>query len=97
MLDVIGAGATATAKEDWNQIWRKSKEAEENERQVNSIHSDGLSRPPIETSRHSEFAASWRHQTAELIKRSALRNWRDPTYLLAKLLLNVFAGCVKLF
>lgn len=92
MLDAIGAGATATSDRDWYDIWQHSKESAEVQRTVDQIHEDGVNRPPVETSRHSAFAASWGQQTMELIKRSSLRNWRDPTYLFAKLILNIVGG-----
>jgi len=61
-------------------------------REVEEMRNTGLSRPAVATTRHSEFAASWGYQTVELIKRSAQRHWRDPTYLIAKLALNIIGG-----
>lgn len=92
MLDVIGAGATATTEQDWHDLWARSGEAKETQRELDAIQSDGLNRPPVERSLHSEFAASWGHQTVELMKRNAQRHWRDPTYLMAKLILNIAGG-----
>ena len=97
MLDVIGAGATATSKTDWHNVWQHSKEAAQVQREVDDIYNDGLRRPPVETTLHSEFATSWGFQTVELMKRSAQRHWRDPTYLVAKLVLNVVGGYVLIF
>ncbi|KZP03575.1 P-loop containing nucleoside triphosphate hydrolase protein [Athelia psychrophila] len=92
MLDVIGAGATATSAQDWHNVWVRSKECSELERQVDQIHQDGINRPAVETARHSEFASSWMTQTIALCDRSAKRHWRDLTYLLAKLVLNIVGG-----
>ena len=92
MLDVIGAGATAKSEQNWYDIWQQSKEAAELQREIDEIRADGLNRPPVETTRHSEFAASWGNQAVELMRRSAQRHWRDPTYLLAKLVLNIVGG-----
>ena len=92
MLDVIGAGATATSEQNWYDVWQNSKEAAEIQRQVDQIHNDGHNRPPVQMSQHSEFASSWGYQTIELVRRSAQRHWRDPTYLLAKLNLNIVGG-----
>lgn len=94
MLDVIGAGATASSAQDWYDIWQHSKESAELQRQVDAIHTDGVNRPPVETSLHSEYATPWIYQTIQLTKRSAQRHWRDPTYLMAKLVLNISGGCV---
>jgi ATP-binding cassette subfamily G (WHITE) protein 2 (SNQ2) len=92
MLDVIGAGATAVSAQNWFEIWQRSEEWAEVQREVDAIHEGGNNRPPVATSQHSEFATSWGYQTAELIRRSAQRHWRDPTYLFAKLILNVMGG-----
>jgi ATP-binding cassette subfamily G (WHITE) protein 2 (SNQ2) len=92
MLDVIGAGATASSEIDWHKVWQQSKESAELQREVDEIHDDGRNRPVVATTQHSEFAASWGYQATELMKRSAQRHWRDPTYLVAKLVLNILGG-----
>jgi len=92
MLDVIGAGATATSKHDWRQIWTNSDEARQLQQELDTIHSEGRNRPPVETIFHSEFTTPWVYQVAELWKRSAVSHWRDPSYLFAKLALNTFGG-----
>jgi ATP-binding cassette subfamily G (WHITE) protein 2 (SNQ2) len=38
---------------------------------------------------HSEFATPWMYQLGVLLRRNAEEYWRSPTYLLAKLLLNI--------
>ncbi|KAF6764440.1 ABC-2 type transporter-domain-containing protein [Ephemerocybe angulata] len=92
MLDVIGAGATATAKQDWKSIWQNSNECHETRERIDAIHAEGRARPPVETELHSEFATSWLFQVKELFAREAQAYWRDPTYLMAKLVLNGVSG-----
>ncbi|OAX36454.1 pleiotropic drug resistance ABC transporter [Rhizopogon vinicolor AM-OR11-026] len=92
MLDTIGAGATATTSTDWHSIWMKSQEAVELQEQIERIHSDGRARPTVVTERHSEFATSWIHQAVTLTKRNFQAYWRNPTYLIAKMLLNIVGG-----
>lgn len=92
MLDVIGAGATAASKQDWHEIWCGSKEAIRLQQEIDTIHSEGRNRPSVEATLHSQFATSWFYQMALLLKRDAEAHWRDPTYLLAKLALNVVGG-----
>jgi ATP-binding cassette subfamily G (WHITE) protein 2 (SNQ2) len=92
MLDTIGAGATATASVDWHDIWKRSPEAVELQTQIERIHAEGRARPLTETERHSEFATSWIHQAVILTKRNFLAYWRNPTYLMAKIILNVAGG-----
>ncbi|KAG5644208.1 hypothetical protein DXG03_008871 [Asterophora parasitica] len=92
MLDVIGAGATATSNQDWHAIWKKSPEAIETQERLDAIHNEGRSRPPVEATLQSEFATSWGNQFKELWLRNSRAHWRDPTYLIAKLALNIFGG-----
>ena len=53
---------------------------------------DGRKRHAVDTEQHSEFSTSWVYQVKTLWEREAIRHWRDPTYLLAKLALNVVAA-----
>lgn len=92
MLDVIGAGATATSAQDWYQIWLKSPEAIQVQQEIEAIHAEGRSRPPVEATLHREFATRWMYQMGLLLKRNAQAYWRDPTYLMAKLVLNALGG-----
>ncbi|KAG2028441.1 ABC-2 type transporter-domain-containing protein, partial [Suillus americanus] len=92
MLDTIGAGATATTSVDWHDIWKRSPEAAELQAQIERIHAEGRARPSVETERHSEFATSWIHQAVALTERNFLAYWRNPTYLLAKIILNIAGG-----
>ncbi|KDR70391.1 hypothetical protein GALMADRAFT_254847 [Galerina marginata CBS 339.88] len=92
MLDVIGAGATATSQQDWYEIWKTSPEAKQVQEEIEAIHTEGRSRPAVQTELRSEFATSWSYQLWELLKRDAEAHWRDPTYLMAKLILNAVGG-----
>lgn len=92
MLDTIGAGATADTSVDWHDIWKRSPEAVELQAQIERIHAEGRARPSVETERHSEFATSWMHQMVELTRRNFLAYWRNPTYLIAKIILNIAGG-----
>ncbi|KAF5379148.1 hypothetical protein D9615_006042 [Tricholomella constricta] len=92
MLDVIGAGATATSAINWHDVWSSSEESKRLQREVDDIHTKGRNRPPVEATLHSEFATSWLNQTALLFRRNLEAYWRDPTYLMAKLVLNVVGG-----
>ncbi|CAA7262034.1 unnamed protein product [Cyclocybe aegerita] len=92
MLDVIGAGATATSEQDWYAIWKSSPEAKAGLEEIEAIHAEGRNRPAVEATFHSEFATSWVYQAWELFKRDAEAHWRDPTYLIAKLVLSGVGG-----
>lgn len=92
MLDVIGAGATATSTIDWHDVWNKSREAADFNVLLDGIHADGRKRPPVLATQRSEFATSWTYQLWELTVRSNFAYWRNPTYIFSKLLLNISAG-----
>lgn len=92
MLDVIGAGATASSSIDWYNVWRNSKESTQTQSEIEDIHSEGRKKPPVQATRKSEFASSWVYQAVTLTQRAFSSYWRDPTYLIAKLILNIFAG-----
>ncbi|OBZ76087.1 Brefeldin A resistance protein [Grifola frondosa] len=49
-------------------------------------------RPAVKATLHGEFATSWWYQLVALVHRDAQAHWRDPTYLMAKLALNIAAG-----
>ena len=92
ILDVIGAGATATTETDWHNVWKNSPEARVVDEELEALLQDGRKRHAVDTEQHSEFSTSWAYQLKTLWEREVIRHWRDPTYLLAKLALNVVAG-----
>ncbi|TRM62061.1 ABC-2 type transporter-domain-containing protein [Schizophyllum amplum] len=92
MLDVIGAGATATAEQNWYDVWSRSQEAEKLQQEIARVHEEGRSRGVVEMSRKSEYATSWAYQVSQLAHRDFADHWRDPTYLFAKLILNIVGG-----
>lgn len=92
MLDVIGAGATANTSVDWHNVWRLSPEAAALEDELGRIHTEGRSRPVVQTELRTQFATSWKHQTIALTQRNFQAYWRNPTYLMGKLVLNIAGG-----
>jgi ATP-binding cassette subfamily G (WHITE) protein 2 (SNQ2) len=92
ILDVIGAGATASTSDDWHSLWKNSPNAKEADEELDTLLQDGRKRHAVDTAQHSEFSTSWLYQVMTLWEREAIRHWRDPTYLLAKLALNVVAA-----
>ena len=91
-MDVIGAGATASSTIDWHSAWKNSNEARVVQSEINQILAEGRQRPPVQTTLHSEFSTSWGYQMVTLLKRDMERHWGDPTYLMAKLMLNIVGG-----
>lgn len=92
ILDVIGAGATASSERNWHEVWCGSAQAARLQQGLGTIHSEGRNRPLVEASFYSRFATSWLYQVAQLSKHDAEAHWRDPSYLLAKLVLNAVGG-----
>ncbi|KAJ6507866.1 pleiotropic drug resistance ABC transporter [Mycena vitilis] len=94
MLDVIGAGATATSTQDWEAVWRKSPESAKAREELERIHTDGRSRGAVKATFTATYATPWTQQAASLLRRDFRFRWRDPTYLLSKLVLNIVAGLI---
>lgn len=92
ILTVTGAGATARSETDWHDVWLKSGESQELQHEINRIHTEGRNKPPPQATYHSEFATSWLYQLGVLVQRDAQDHWRDPSFLMAKLALNIVAG-----
>ncbi|KAG9310127.1 ABC-2 type transporter-domain-containing protein [Chiua virens] len=95
ILDVIGAGATATSKVDWHDIWTNSSEAVRITKDIDTIVSQGQRDTSLVSSStigHSGFATPWAYQVWTLLERNFVHYWRSPTYLMAKITLNVAAG-----
>ena len=88
----IGAGATATTTIDWHGAWKASGEAVQLENEIQKIYDDGRNGPGVEIAQHHEFSTSWGFQVQQLLKRDFEAHWRDPTYLMAKIALNIVAG-----
>jgi ATP-binding cassette, subfamily G (WHITE), member 2, SNQ2 len=92
ILQVIGAGATATADRDWHEIWKASPEATSLQQEIERVHAEGRQRPPVRTTLDRKFATSWAYQVVILTRRNMQSLWRDPTYIIAKIALNITAG-----
>ncbi|KAH8997919.1 pleiotropic drug resistance ABC transporter [Lactarius akahatsu] len=89
ILDVIGAGATATTDTDWHGTWKSSPQAKAVDDKLATLLEDGRKRHAVDTEQHSEFSTSWIFQVKTLWERDIIRHWRDPTYVMAKIALNL--------
>ena len=67
MLDVIGAGATATTDRDWHQVWLDSDGCHRLQADIEDIHNEGRKRPPISATLSTRFASPWVYQLRELL------------------------------
>jgi ATP-binding cassette subfamily G (WHITE) protein 2 (SNQ2) len=73
-------------------VWKNSPEARVVDEELETLLQDGRKRHAVDTAQHSEFSTPWVYQTKTLWEREVIRHWRDPTYLMAKLALNLVAG-----
>lgn len=87
-----GAGATASATINWHDAWVNSEEARDVQKDINRLLEEGRARPPVTTELHSEFTTGWVYQVRTLLSRDLQRHWRDPEYLMSKMLLNITSG-----
>ncbi|QRW13753.1 ABC-2 type transporter [Ceratobasidium sp. AG-Ba] len=92
MLDVIGAGATASSDIDWHSAWNKAPESSELENELDEIHKSGREKGIDKDEPHPEYATGFANQLVALLTRSFRHYTRNPTYIMSKMLLNVFAG-----
>ncbi|KAH9945220.1 pleiotropic drug resistance ABC transporter [Epithele typhae] len=89
ILDAIGAGATANSTIEWHPAWKRSQEAIEVQRELEIVHAEGRAKPAVVARSQSDYSTSWLYQTGLLLRRDAAAHWRDPTYMLSKLMLNI--------
>ncbi|SCU81027.1 LANO_0B01794g1_1 [Lachancea nothofagi CBS 11611] len=94
ILEAIGAGATASVKEDWHDIWNRSrhfkKANEEIEGYLNEFKEGGTSNDHDRTI--SKYATSYSYQFKVVYARTSAIMWRDVEYLMAKMMLHFGAG-----
>ncbi|PCH34845.1 pleiotropic drug resistance ABC transporter [Wolfiporia cocos MD-104 SS10] len=94
ILDVVGAGATASSIIDWHSIWNQSREVLAVQHELAMIRVQGKSRPLERAVSQSEFATSWWYQLVTLLQRDARGLWRDPVYLIAKMAVNILCALI---
>ncbi|KAG7087521.1 hypothetical protein E1B28_013480 [Marasmius oreades] len=95
MLDVIGAGVghdKIDTGNDWHQIWVTSPESKRLDQELDGILENGRKNSDVDARQRGEFASSWYTQMTTLLKRDFQRHWRDPMYMMNKLMLNIIGG-----
>ena len=60
--------------------------------EIDQLHVEGRSHPPVAATLTTQFATPWTYQVQCLLQRQNLAYWRDPTYLMSKLILNIIGG-----
>lgn len=94
ILEAIGAGATASVKEDWHEIWTNSPQFNEaNEEIENYLRDSKQNSPPADKNEKiSKYATSYSYQFRYVLQRTATIFWRNSEYLIAKMMLYISAG-----
>ena len=96
ILDAIGAGATATTDKDWPKLFNESELAVELRTSLDEIISRrrGANENAEDSHGNSEkeFAQTVPVELYYTLKRAFLAYWRNPSYILGKLLLNIISG-----
>ncbi|KAH3677159.1 hypothetical protein WICPIJ_009028 [Wickerhamomyces pijperi] len=95
ILEAIGAGATASVKENWFDIWKSSEEFEATTKEVSLLKTiqteDGMSMADNKEL-HNTFAIPYWSQLMYVIRRTGVQFYRSPQYVMSKMMLMVSAG-----
>ncbi|VEU23039.1 DEKNAAC104080 [Brettanomyces naardenensis] len=102
ILDVIGAGATASSEKDWAKVWLESDEyiqaAQEIEQLIESTSSKNVAKSSEDASElQNTFATSYSFQFLQVLLRTWTQLYRDMDYIKSKLMLMVIAGLMHGF
>ena len=94
VLEAIGAGATATVKEDWHKIWLNSQEYVDSENKVTELINELSSKiDELEVGTNtSKYATSYVYQFRYVLQRTSLTFWRSLNYIMSKMMLMTVGG-----
>ncbi|KAI9065216.1 pleiotropic drug resistance ABC transporter [Trametes sanguinea] len=67
ILDVIGAGATATTDIDWYSVWKKSPLSSQAFDEIERIHEEGRKRGAVQATLTNTFPTGWGFQLRQLL------------------------------
>jgi hypothetical protein len=94
ILEQIGAGATASANQDWHQVWLNSPERMIAIHEIEEIHTRLESLQSAADVHHDqgEFAMPFKTQLKAVIIRTFQHYYRSPTYIGGKFVLAVLSS-----
>ncbi|CAL9734683.1 protein Snq2p [Monosporozyma servazzii] len=94
ILEAIGAGATASASEDWHQIWLDSREYVDSENKVTELIDDFSSKNHDSEvgGNPAKYATSYGYQFRYVLQRTSLTFWRSLDYIMSKMMLMTVGG-----
>lgn len=98
ILEAIGAGATASVTQDWHETWVNSQErvASDRERdrliqELSSQKDDEYDTKELKQLR-ATYAVPYWYQFMIVVRRNAKTFWRNPEYIMSKIMLMTMAG-----
>ena len=97
ILDVIGAGATATTDKNWHELFLQSPQYVEMKQQLAQVHHarrGAVDEASAQASAQREYAQPFFVQLSVVTHRAFIAYWRNPLYLTTKMILNVVSGLV---
>ncbi|KAI3624284.1 hypothetical protein GLX27_003060 [Malassezia furfur] len=97
ILDVIGAGATATTDKNWHELFLQSPQYVEMKQQLAQVHQakrGAVDETNAQASAQREYAQPFFVQLSVVTHRAFIAYWRNPLYLTTKMILNVVSGLV---
>ncbi|KAH3663725.1 hypothetical protein OGAPHI_005127 [Ogataea philodendri] len=93
ILEVIGAGATATVQEDWFEIWKNSPLYAKTTAEVAKLIDDTSKLESSDQSHlQSRYAVPYAVQFRNVLRRTWFQFYRDLDYVMAKFMLMLLAG-----
>ncbi len=99
ILEIIGAGATATATEDWFKKWQSSPEYSNVSREIEELNNRATGVLNEETSNALElkYATSYRYQLKAVLGRTFTEFYRSVPYIMPKFTLTLLGGLLAGF
>jgi ATP-binding cassette subfamily G (WHITE) protein 2 (SNQ2) len=109
ILECVGAGATAKVSQDFGDLWNKSDEAQMLQSEIDNLHGEYREAVKDDTSDQSYASPWGQqlrlvtqraftsctcslHRFPQLAKCN-FADWRNPTYIISKTMLNIFGTC----
>ncbi|EDO17450.1 hypothetical protein Kpol_1037p47 [Vanderwaltozyma polyspora DSM 70294] len=92
ILEIIGAGASASVEEDWGSVWNNSPESTTVQNDIEGLLSEKGNRPDGEHSINKTYATSYFYQFKCVQMRAFTILWRDTNYLVSKFMLFLVTG-----
>lgn len=97
ILDVIGAGATASVTSDWFTIWKNSQEYKNVSAEVDQLVQEGLNIKDDDSGNvdlDSTYATNYQFQLYQVLNRTFIQLYRSLPYIMPKFTLTLLGGLI---